>query len=85
MVGILTACCFRDRNYFGNRSGPIAHGDIRTIARHIEKFELVEPSFAPMYRAMARHAVDIALRNGSFTEEKDKEIRSILECCGEQE
>jgi len=66
-------------------TGPIARGDIKTIAQHIEKLELVEPSLASMYRAMARHAVDIALRNSSITEEKGKEIRSILKCCGEQE
>ena len=66
-------------------TGPIARGDITTIAQHIEKLELVEPSLASMYRAMARHTVDIALRNGSITEEKGKEIRSVLKCRGEQE
>jgi len=66
-------------------TGPISRGDIRTIARHIEKLELVEPSLASMYRAMARHAVDIALRNSSITEEKGEEIKSVLKCCGDQE
>ncbi|MFC1635458.1 Rossmann-like and DUF2520 domain-containing protein [Planctomycetota bacterium] len=64
-------------------TGPIERGDIRTIARHIEKLELVEPSLASMYRAMARHAVDIALRKRSITEEKGKEIRRILKCYAE--
>jgi predicted short-subunit dehydrogenase-like oxidoreductase (DUF2520 family) len=65
-------------------TGPIARGDIRTITRHIEKLESIESSLASMYRAMARHAVDIALRKRSITEEKSKEIRSTLKGRGEQ-
>ncbi|MBL7187918.1 MAG: DUF2520 domain-containing protein [Phycisphaerae bacterium] len=66
-------------------TGPISRGDIRTIAQHIEKLESVEPSLASMYRAMARHAVDIALRNSSITEEKAEEIKRVLKFCGKQE
>jgi predicted short-subunit dehydrogenase-like oxidoreductase (DUF2520 family) len=65
-------------------TGPIARGDIRTIALHIEKLESVEPSLASMYRTMAHHAVDIALRKRSITEEKGEEIRSLLKFCGER-
>lgn len=64
----------------GALTGPIARGDIETIAGHIEKLELVEPSLASVYRTMGCYTVDIAMRRRSITKEKANEIRSLLGC-----
>ena len=65
-------------------TGPIARGDIETIAVHIEKLELVEPYLASIYRTMGRHTVNIAVRRGSITKEKANEIRNLLEESGKR-
>ena len=61
-------------------TGPIARGDIETIAGHIEKLESDKPSLASVYRTMGCHTVDIALRKRAITKEKANEIRSLLGC-----
>ena len=61
-------------------TGPIARGDIETIAGHIEKLELVEPSLASLYKIMGCHTVDLAIRKGAITKVKANEIRSLLGC-----
>jgi len=61
-------------------TGPIARGDIETIAGHIEKLESVEPSLTSVYNIMGCHTVDVAVRKGSITKEKANEIRSLLGC-----
>ena len=61
-------------------TGPIARGDIETITAHLYKLELVDSSLASIYRTMGCHTVGVALRKGSITRDKAKEIRSVLQC-----
>ena len=61
-------------------TGPIARGDIETIAGHIEKLESVEPSLTLVYNIMGCHTVDIAMRKGTITNQKANEIRRLLGC-----
>ncbi len=59
-------------------TGPIARGDIETIVAHLNKLELIDSSLASIYRTMGCHTVDVALRKGSITRYKAKEIRSVF-------
>jgi predicted short-subunit dehydrogenase-like oxidoreductase (DUF2520 family) len=59
-------------------TGPIARGDIQTIKGHIEKLASVDPSLTSVYNIMGSHTVDIAVRKGSITNQKAKEIRSLF-------
>lgn len=66
-------------------TGPIARGDIETIAAHLNKLELIDSSLTSIYRTMGCHTVDVALRKGSITRDKAKEIRSVLQCGWEEQ
>ncbi len=64
-------------------TGPIARGDIETIAAHLNKLELIDSSLTSIYRTMGCHTADVALRKASITQDKAKEIRSVLQCRGQ--
>lgn len=62
-------------------TGPIRRGDAQTIQRHLDAIAQ-KPEVAELYRALARHAVEIAARiDGPDAPDRDglKAIRTILE------
>jgi predicted short-subunit dehydrogenase-like oxidoreductase (DUF2520 family) len=62
-------------------TGPVRRGDAQTIQRHLEALSQ-KPEVAELYRALARHAVEIAARiDGPDAPDREglKAIRTILE------
>jgi predicted short-subunit dehydrogenase-like oxidoreductase (DUF2520 family) len=45
-------------------TGPIARGDFGTVKRHCKALEHARPDLLPLYITLARHTLNLALRNG---------------------
>lgn len=59
-------------------TGPIVRGDIGVIRSHLKAFENDLTDVLPAYRAMALVLANISLQSGRITEEKHKEISTLL-------
>lgn len=57
-------------------TGPVARGDRRTVAAHIEALDAGAPELSDLYRALGSWTVDLALRKGSIEE---ADARVLLE------
>ncbi len=60
-------------------TGPIARGDVETVAGHVASIRKHVPRFLPMYRSLGMHAVDLSLEKGTITEETATRLRTALE------
>jgi predicted short-subunit dehydrogenase-like oxidoreductase (DUF2520 family) len=61
-------------------TGPIARGDVSTLARHIEELEgLDDPESLVAYQILGRLTTDIAIRKGSIDKETAAKILSLLD------
>ena len=59
-------------------TGPIARGDLGTVARHIAALKARLPILLETYRAMGLLTVDIALEKGTISRERAEGIKSLL-------
>jgi predicted short-subunit dehydrogenase-like oxidoreductase (DUF2520 family) len=51
----------------GALTGPIARGDVGTIERHVRALDQWAPDLLPLYAALARPAIALALEQGGLT------------------
>lgn len=61
-------------------TGPIARGDVGTVAGHIEALERTTPWALPMYLAMGLLTVRVASDKGTIDENAALELTRLLEC-----
>jgi predicted short-subunit dehydrogenase-like oxidoreductase (DUF2520 family) len=59
-------------------TGPIARGDVGTVARHVAAFDALDAGTAAFYREMAARVIPIALELGGLSPERAREIRKLL-------
>jgi predicted short-subunit dehydrogenase-like oxidoreductase (DUF2520 family) len=59
-------------------TGPIARGDIGTLAAHLAALESHAPDVMALYRAVAEREIDLAVARGSLAPEPAHEMRSAL-------
>lgn len=60
-------------------TGPVVRADVGTVAAHLEKIKAVCPEVLPVYRALARHAITLALQGERLSDVDAKRLRTILE------
>jgi predicted short-subunit dehydrogenase-like oxidoreductase (DUF2520 family) len=60
-------------------TGPIARGDVGTVARHVAAFDALDARTAAFYREMAERVIPIALELGGLSPERAQELRELLE------
>ncbi|MDX9710119.1 MAG: DUF2520 domain-containing protein [Trichloromonas sp.] len=59
-------------------TGPIARGDVGTVARHLEALAELPEELREVYRILGRETVNLALRKGSLDEERAEALRELL-------
>ena len=59
-------------------TGPVARGDVNTVAAHLEALEAFSPELRRTYAALGRLTVDLALRKGTLSEDRAAEVMRIL-------
>lgn len=59
-------------------TGPIARGDIGTVAKHLEALESRAPSILDAYRALGLQAIPVALGKGKIDAESAAKLRDLL-------
>jgi predicted short-subunit dehydrogenase-like oxidoreductase (DUF2520 family) len=59
-------------------TGPIARGDIKTIACHLQALADLDPDLQEIYRVLGRKTVEVARKKGTLNREKAEEILRIL-------
>ena len=60
-------------------TGPIARGDVGTVARHLAALAEKAPDLLPLYRALGRRAVDVSAQKGEADPEGLAAIARALE------
>ncbi len=63
----------------GGLAGPIARGDVGTVARHLEVLAPLDGGTASFYRALAARVIPIAVAKGTLTAEKAAALALLLE------
>lgn len=64
-------------------TGPVARGDVATVAMHCDALAAVSPTVRGLYRAAALHVVEIARRRG-LAEASALELEELLRTSGER-
>ena len=59
-------------------TGPIARGDVETVAGHIEAIEKYLPEMLPLYKALGRHTVSVGIAKGSLAGDDAEALMNIL-------
>lgn len=59
-------------------TGPIARGDLGTIAKHLVALEAKAPQIAAIYRQLGLATVPVALGKGRIDEKRGGELRGLL-------
>jgi predicted short-subunit dehydrogenase-like oxidoreductase (DUF2520 family) len=59
-------------------TGPIARGDVQTVALHWNALAHFGPEFRDTYRALGKLTIELALRKGTLSEETAHELRNVL-------
>jgi predicted short-subunit dehydrogenase-like oxidoreductase (DUF2520 family) len=59
-------------------TGPVARGDLGTVARHLAALAAAPHDVAVVYRALAREAVALSVRAGSLSEPQAAALRDLL-------
>ena len=62
----------------GCLTGPIARGDIGTIEKHLMALETHEPSIVPLYKALGRATIPIALAKGTLSQDRAEGLNGLL-------
>ncbi len=60
-------------------TGPLARGDVGTVAHHIEALEAVAPELAHLYRHLARLTLPLAEEKGHLDEGTMEALRKMVE------
>jgi predicted short-subunit dehydrogenase-like oxidoreductase (DUF2520 family) len=60
-------------------TGPLARGDVGTVARHLEALEECAPELAHLYRHLARLTLPFAQQKGQLDADTVKELSAMLE------
>jgi predicted short-subunit dehydrogenase-like oxidoreductase (DUF2520 family) len=63
-------------------TGPIARGDVGTVANHLDALREVAPHAVPVYKELARCAVQVALAKGSINRDQAQRLEKILSDAG---
>jgi predicted short-subunit dehydrogenase-like oxidoreductase (DUF2520 family) len=59
-------------------TGPIARGDIGTIAKHLDALKSTAPQLLSTYRELGRQTIPIALAKGKIGQSQAQELQAIL-------
>jgi predicted short-subunit dehydrogenase-like oxidoreductase (DUF2520 family) len=59
-------------------TGPIARGDVKTVAAHLQALTELDPELQEIYRVLGRKTVEVARKKGTLDQEKAEEILRIL-------
>ncbi len=59
-------------------TGPIARGDVGTVARHLDVLREVAPHALPVYKELALRAIQVALRKGTIDRERAGRLEIVL-------
>lgn len=59
-------------------TGPIARGDVGTVARHLEALAELPDNVREIYRLLGRETVELALKKGSLDVERAGALRELL-------
>lgn len=59
-------------------TGPIARGDLGTIAKHLSALQSNVPAILPVYKELGRQTVPIALAKGKVDEAKARDMLELL-------
>lgn len=60
-------------------TGPIARGDIGTIAKHLDALKQTAPHLLSTYRELGRQTIPIAIAKGKINQSQARELQTILE------
>ena len=60
-------------------TGPVARGDVATVAAHLEALTRTSPELTPLYCALGSHTVDVGLRKGSLAADAASELLRLFE------
>ncbi len=67
-----------DRGTEQSLTGPISRGDVGTIRKHLKVLEETMPELLPLYSETGLFALDIGVRNKTLSEDRAREIKSLL-------
>lgn len=59
-------------------TGPIARGDLGTIAKHLAALEKTAPEVLPIYKELGLHTIPVALGKGKIDHKRAEELRKML-------
>jgi predicted short-subunit dehydrogenase-like oxidoreductase (DUF2520 family) len=59
-------------------TGPIARGDVATVAAHLEAMEKDVPEYLSLYRCLGLYTVDMAREKGSISQERAQRLVELL-------
>jgi predicted short-subunit dehydrogenase-like oxidoreductase (DUF2520 family) len=59
-------------------TGPVARGDLATVAAHTNKIGSDAPRLLPLYKELGRHAVGLAEKTGTLPPEVVARLRALL-------
>ncbi len=59
-------------------TGPVARGDVRTVADHVKAIEKSAPQLLPAYKALGRLALRMALEKGGVTPAQARELARLF-------
>ena len=59
-------------------TGPIARGDVETVAAHLEVMEERVPGLLRIYKTLGVHTIDLARAKGTLDEEAAEKLASLL-------
>jgi len=63
----------------GALTGPISRGDVATLRSHLAALAERQPGLLPLYRVLALHTADLAVRKGSVTRAEAQEVKAAME------
>lgn len=64
----------------GALTGPIVRGDVETVQGHVEAMRDRAPELLDLYRALAKHTVEVAGERGLADEKADELLKIVGEC-----
>ncbi|MDX9785916.1 MAG: DUF2520 domain-containing protein [Desulfobacterales bacterium] len=59
-------------------TGPIARGDVETVARHLHHMKEKVPELVPLYNALGLHTIQVALAKGTLKDAPAAALTKIL-------
>ncbi len=59
-------------------TGPLARGDVGTVARHVQALDRSAPELAHLYRHLGRLTLPLAIRKGGLGEAVVRELQELL-------